>query len=306
MKNEAKKDALVSVVIPTHGRLDTLGRAIESAKSQTYKNIEIIVVDDNSDDLKLRERISKLVKGYGDLRLILNREVMGGSNSRNHGIKEAKGEFIAFLDDDDEFLPEKIEKQYALYKKLQGKKVGMIYCYANFIVNNGEKKFVKKVDFEGLPLKEHLISCIAATSWWFCPKAVLLDIGGFTDVSSHQDAMTLYKMMLAGYEVYRVPEVLLNYYLHVGAGITEHSNKWVDVDREYMKQYEKNSKMFSKKDNRQIRYSFYRRMASFDYVLGNGKKLFSETRKMIGLYPFRMDTVKAIAKCCLVVMKGKK
>lgn len=306
MKNEVKKEELVSVVIPTHGRLDTLGRAIESVKNQTYDNIEIIVVDDNSDDLELRECISKLVKKYEDVRLLLNQEVMGGSNSRNHGIKEAKGEFVAFLDDDDEFLPKKIEKQHALYKNLQNKKIGMIYCYANFIVDGGEKKFIKKVDFEGLPLKEHLISCIAATSWWFCPKKVLLDIGGFVDVSSHQDAMTLYKMMLAGYEVYRVPEVLLNYYLHVGAGITEHSNKWVDVDREYMRQYEKNSKMFSKQDNKQIRYSFYRRMASFDYVLMNKKKLFSETRKMMELYPFRIDTIKAIMKCCLIALKGNK
>ena len=150
-----------------------------------------------------------------------------------------------------------------------------------------------------------MISCIAATSWWFCPRKALEDIGGFVDVSSHQDAMTLLKMMLAGYEVYRVPKVLLNYYMHVGSGITEHSNKWVDVDREYMRQYQKISSMFNKKDNAEIQYSFYRRMASFDYKLVNRKKLFSETMHMIRLFPFRKDTMKAVVKCIMVGFRRK-
>jgi len=302
MKNN--NNSLVTVIIPTHGRSDVLERAIRSIEKQTYSNIEIIVVDDNSNDPSSRNKVVQIVKKHTGVKLILNKTNMGGSKSRNVGIEYAKGDYIAFLDDDDEFLPTKIEKQYSLYEELKNEKVGMIYCYANFIYKDGRES-IKKVDLEGRPIKEHLISCIAATSWWFCPKKALLDIGGFVDVSSHQDAITLFKMMLVGYKVYRVPEVLLNYYMHVGDGITEHSNKWIEVDKYYMNEYLIIQDMFTRKENKEICYSFYRRMASYDYVLGNRKKLLLETCNMVKIFPFRIDTLKAIVKCVLSIIRRR-
>lgn len=300
-ENNKQREDLVSVIIPTHGRSSTLARAIKSVKNQTYKNIEIIVVDDNARDQSLRDKVSEIVNHFEGVKLYYNDKELGGSGSRNNGIKFSKGELLAFLDDDDEFLPTKIQKQYELYKQLENKKVGMIYCYSNFITESTNKIAIKAVDYEGIPLKEHLISCIAATSWWFCPKKALLDIGGFVDVSSHQDAMTLFKLMLAGYEVYRVPEVLLNYYWHPGSGITEHSNKWIDVDRQYMKEYLKIKDSFTKRENRDIQYSFYRRMTIYDYKLKNKRKLYSETKQMIKLKPLDIDTSKAIIRCIFSV-----
>lgn len=300
-ENNKQREDLVSVIIPTHGRSSTLARAIKSVKNQTYKNIEIIVVDDNVGDQSLRDKVSEIVNHFEGVKLYYNDKELGGSGSRNNGIKFSKGELLAFLDDDDEFLPTKIQKQYELYKQLENKKVGMIYCYSNFITESTNKIAIKAVDYEGVPLKEHLISCIAATSWWFCPKKALTDIGGFVDVSSHQDAMTLFKLMLAGYEVYRVPEVLLNYYWHPGSGITEHSNKWIDVDRQYMKEYLKIKDYFTKRENRDIQYSFYRRMAIYDYKLKNKRKLYSETKQMIKLKPLDIDTSKAIIRCIFSV-----
>lgn len=98
----------VSVVIPTHNRVDDLSRAIDSVINQTILPQEILVVDDVSDlDTK------KLVDRYSHckVRYILNTIGRGASSSRNLGTREARGNFVAFLDDDDEWLPHKLEEQ---------------------------------------------------------------------------------------------------------------------------------------------------------------------------------------------------
>ena len=97
---------MVSVIIPTFNRAYLLGRAVESVLSQTYNNYEIIVVDDGSDD------------GTGEIIESFNKRVRffriphsGVSKARNTGIEKAKGDWISFLDSDDYWLPQKLEKQ---------------------------------------------------------------------------------------------------------------------------------------------------------------------------------------------------
>lgn len=298
-----KQQELISVIIPTHGRCDTLERALKSVQNQTYSNIEIIVVDDNSDNKKIRKVVQEIVTKY-DVNLVKNSEQLGGGETRNNGIRHARGKYVVFLDDDDEMYPTRIEKQYKLYKNLNDDKVGMIYCYAEYVFP--EKTMVRKVDYEGIPLKEHLEVCIAATSWWFCPKEVLQKIGGFVNFSSHQDAITLFNMLKAGYRIYRVPEVLLKYYVPDGHGITKTSNEWIDVDRAYMKLYLEVKNKFTEKENKNIQYSFYKRMASYDFILGNKIKLYHETINMLLRYPFRLPTLKAVLKCFLVIFRRSK
>lgn len=98
---------LVSVIIPTYKRPQMLGRAIDSVLSQNYENLEVVVVDDNTDDDEFRlETIRFMAKYASDSRVkyIKHRINQNGSSARNSGILHAKGEYIAFLDDDDFFL----------------------------------------------------------------------------------------------------------------------------------------------------------------------------------------------------------
>lgn len=98
------KSPLVSVIIPTFNARASLWRAIESVKNQCYKNIEIIVVSDNTDDMlgdTIRSIYPELIYYHDGL----NR---GGSGARNIGIELASGEYVSFLDDDDIYLPSKI------------------------------------------------------------------------------------------------------------------------------------------------------------------------------------------------------
>ena len=131
-------EELVSVVIPTYKRSDKIERAIKSVINQTYKNLEIIVVDDNAKNKEEREKTRNIVKKYKNVKFIENKENLGGALTRNIGIENALGDYIAFLDDDDEYVNSKIEKQLKLLKEKvkENRKVGMIYCYKNILDNN--------------------------------------------------------------------------------------------------------------------------------------------------------------------------
>lgn len=97
---------LVSVIIPSYNYGQFVGQAVDSALSQTYSPIEIIVVDDGSQD-DTRERLAS----YGDRIRYVHQQNQGLSAARNTGIREARGEYLAFLDSDDAFHPRKVELQ---------------------------------------------------------------------------------------------------------------------------------------------------------------------------------------------------
>ncbi len=99
---------LVTAVIPTHGRPELLASAIRSARRQTWLNLEVVVVVDGPDSATA-EYLDTITDPR--LRVVFLAEHCGGSDARDAGVRAARGEWIAFLDDDDEWLPEKIERQ---------------------------------------------------------------------------------------------------------------------------------------------------------------------------------------------------
>ncbi|MCI8412249.1 MAG: glycosyltransferase family 2 protein [Clostridia bacterium] len=285
---------LISVIIPTYKRSETLERAIKSIEDQTYPNIEIIVVDDNADFPEYREKNRQIVKKHEKVIFVENKNNLGGGLARNEGIKIAKGKFVAFLDDDDEYLPEKIEKQYNLYKKLKNDNIAMIYCYAKMI-NVDKSTYTRKVDFEGIPIIENVNNCIAATSWWFCPKEKLEAVGGFEDISSRQDASLLLKFLLNGYEIYRVPEILLNYYWHDGTnGISKVDWKAIEAEKKYRKIFMDNAGDLREEEKREIIYIFSSRLANMYIRLGDRKKAFEELLNMLKVHKISIKNIKII------------
>src|ERR1700742_1929906 len=112
------ENSLISVVIPTRNRPALVLRAIESARRQTYRPIQIVVVVDGPDEASV-----KALQSVQDehLKIVALQENVGGSEATNTGVRESGGEWIAFLDDDDEWLPEKLEKQMALLQGLPNK-----------------------------------------------------------------------------------------------------------------------------------------------------------------------------------------
>lgn len=112
--------SFVSVIIPTFNRAQFLSRAIESLQDQVYSNVEVIVVDDGSTD-----ETPEIITGYGSKIIYIQTEHAGTAHARNVGMKAARGEYIAFLDSDDSYLPNKLALQVDFIK--QYPEVGMVY-----------------------------------------------------------------------------------------------------------------------------------------------------------------------------------
>ena len=115
-----KNEPLVSIIIPTYKRSNMLSRTIESVLNQTYQNIEIIVVDDNDKNTTYRKDTEIVMRKYKDnykVKYIKHDKNMNGAVARNTGIRVSKGEYIGFLDDDDIFYKEKIQKQVEYLEK---------------------------------------------------------------------------------------------------------------------------------------------------------------------------------------------
>jgi len=118
-KNKIEKQPLVSVVIATYNREKYIKRAIESVLNQTYKNIEVIIIDDSSAD-KTKNIISELNQKHTGIIYIKNKNRIGFIKSLNKGIETAKGKYIARIDDDDFWCdPQKLEKQVNFLEKNQ-------------------------------------------------------------------------------------------------------------------------------------------------------------------------------------------
>lgn len=133
-----RKTPTVSVIIPTYNRAHLIGRAIQSVLNQTYQDFEIIIVDDASID-----NTEEVVKSFSNkrIRYIRLKENSGGSAApRNTAIKIARGEYIAFQDSDDEWLPEKLEKQIRVFEKVSPE-VGIVYTDMWTVDKNGKKKY---------------------------------------------------------------------------------------------------------------------------------------------------------------------
>ena len=123
---------MISVIIPSYNRADTIKRSVQSVLNQTYRSFEIIIVDDDSKD-NTGEIISKL----NDSRISYhkNNTNRGACASRNLGIEKAKGKFIAFQDSDDEWLPEKLKEQISFLTKIN---CDLVFCSMERI--SGKKK----------------------------------------------------------------------------------------------------------------------------------------------------------------------
>lgn len=207
---------LVSAVITTRNRLEYLKRAIDSVFSQTYTNIECIVVSDASTD-----GTDDYCKSRSDIRFISipQNESRGGNYARNLGIKASKGKFVAFLDDDDAWLPSKTEKQLAL---MEEKKCDCVYCLrmAEY-VKNGTVQLRKmeslRHKLEGDLSKKIFRHWIASTSCLMVKKQLLDDIGGFDE--------NLFKIQEFELMI-RIAQLTPIYYYHSEPLILYTSNKY--------------------------------------------------------------------------------
>lgn len=153
-------DPLVSVIIPTYNRARLVPGAIDSVLGQTYRNLELILVDDGSTD-----DTAEVLAGYGDKIRVVRQKNAGPAIARNRGIAVATGEIIAFLDSDDQWLPTKLERQVESLEAA-GPDATCCLCNCTVLYANGGKTTT-------FAIADTIPDC--ATGLWLNPVAVLLN-----------------------------------------------------------------------------------------------------------------------------------
>lgn len=130
---------IISIVLPTYNRAKTISRAINSVLEQTYQDYEIIIVDDASED-----ETKGIVKGFRDekIRYIQCKQNKGPGAARNLGIQESRGKYIAFQDSDDEWFPEKLEKQISVFLTAEPE-LGVVYSDMTRVTKDGTELYYK-------------------------------------------------------------------------------------------------------------------------------------------------------------------
>ena len=199
------KQPLITVVIPNYNGYRFVGQAIDSVLSQTYQNFELLIVDDCSKDNSL-QLIQQKMKSDERIRVIALEHNVGVANARNAGIKEAKGEYIALLDNDDLWTEDKLERQLALAQR----GADIVYCSYDFIdeQNNTIKKpFVvpQQTNFNKM-----LVSSVISCSTSFI-KTELMQERPFNPKFYHEDYVLWMELLQVCPVAYGDQKVLMHY-----------------------------------------------------------------------------------------------
>lgn len=216
MDHESHRNSpLVSVVIPTHNRRHLIGRAIASALSQDYDNLEIIVIDDGSTD-----GTAELMAGYESIRYIRFDSNRGGAAARNHGIGVAQGDMVAFLDSDDEWLPAKIGKQ--VDRMLASPRTAAVYCrhFSHFEATG--RRYEEFPPLYRGAIRSQLLAgrCPRTVSLFLVRRDALLAVQGFDEnLAGFQDT-DLWIRISERWEFDAVDEALAIVHEHPGERVT--------------------------------------------------------------------------------------
>lgn len=225
---------LVSVIIPTYKGAHSLPRAINSVLSQTYRNYEIIVVDDNDPSSLHRNETENVMSKYlNDVNIlyIKHNANLNGAVARNSGIKVAKGEYICFLDDDDLMMPYRIEK--SIKALIENDKYDAVFVGVA-ITENGELKEIRTVKESGncqISLFAN-VGLFGTGSNLFMRTNAVKDISGFDEsFIRHQDV----EFMLRFYNEHlscSIGEVLL---IKATNGVNNQPsfNKYLEVKKQF-------------------------------------------------------------------------
>lgn len=218
---------LVSVCIGTYNRADYIRECLDSVLAQTYPNLEIIVVDDASTD-----RTVDLLRSYGNrIKMVLRTDNSGKpATPRNDGIKLAKGTYVAFLDSDDCWYPEKVARQVALMEMYP--EVMLVHCYCRIIDQDGVPGVIRHegvIPETGRIFEKLLRHCFIATSTMMIKADYFRQNTAFNEdvrLRAKED-YELFLRVAYQHVVGFIPEVMA-YYRRSSSGISQEDRSWRD------------------------------------------------------------------------------
>lgn len=242
------KDIFFSIVIPAYNASESIVTTLDCVAAQSYQNFEVIIVDDKSADA---DKLAALVQSerYSQLKinLVLSQEKLNGSGARNKGIELATGDYISFLDADDEWHKDKLAESLKLIHQLegQGKQKFVIYSQVN-IIQDGQ--FLKVLPLQQVgrneTVAEYLFGCYGfiQTSTIVLKREYAQDIRFDQKYIRHQDYDFCIRADKLGYEFVMIDQPLANYHLvtkfgskHKGESV-KYSFFWLDNMKPYLTQ----------------------------------------------------------------------
>ena len=295
---------MISAIITTYKREPSLvARAVNSILCQTYKDLEIIIVDDSPADYPYRKDVEETVKEYIkdnpniDIKYIQHESNRGACAARNTGMNNSNGEYIAFLDDDDEWVPTKLEKQI---KVILSTDAALVYCGS---INTNDLTGIsteKKTEYYRGNVFEPLIyhNFIDSTSIPLIKSDCLKEIGGFDEQMQSAQDMDVWLRLAEKYTIDYVPEALIIYHEHEGEQITNNPIKKINglerLNQKYKKYLDKNI------------YLWYRRniiITPYYALAGEKKKAFKTWITCVCKCPLEIDSNLRYLKAILFMKK---
>ena len=230
---------LVSIVVPTYKRPLYLERAIASVLAQSYPSWELIIVDDNVEGGEYRRETEAFMMQYADnprIRYLKHASNRGGSAARNTGIRAANGSHVAFLDDDDEWLPTKLEEQMACFAR-GGSRLGLVYSGTMVVDSVAGMTYREEPQRRGRLFPQLLArNCIGSTSTVLCTKQALIEAGLFDESLKSAQDFDLYLGLAKIYDIDFVDKPLVVRHKHPEERITHnHNNKIAAFETIYHK-----------------------------------------------------------------------
>lgn len=223
----------VSVIIPTYNRANLLKRAIESVISQRFEDFELIVVDDASPD-----NTPEIVESINDTRIryIRLKKNSGGPVARNTGIKKARGKFIALLDDDDEWLPNRLEVQVRKFENLD-REFGVVYGGFYYVSQRDGKILGKRLPRHRGDVYEHFLRENFIGSPTLLIRRECFKRAGLFDpnLSSSQD-WDMWLRIARHYRFDYVDEIVAKYYVH-GRQISFNMKKYIPGRERFIRKH---------------------------------------------------------------------
>ena len=217
---EFPQNIKVSVVIATYRRKETLRKSLQSLTTQTYKNFEVVLVDDN-DSAEWTEQVQNIVNEFEDILTInylINEHNMGSAETRNRGIAEAKGQYITFLDDDDIFLPEKIEmqlKDMVISNSDYGITDLYLYNERDELIDKRIRSYIKSTKIENL-MRYHLLQHMTGTDTFMFKTDYLRKIGGFPGIDVGDEFYLMKNAIINGGKFIYSNHCFIKAYVHSG------------------------------------------------------------------------------------------
>ena len=248
----------VSIVVPTYRRNENLKKALYSIATQTYKQIEILLIDDN-DDVDFNKSVEKIVDDFKsdnldlDLKLIVNHPNLGSAKARNAGIDAAEGEFITFLDDDDVYLPDKVKNQVEFMQKNNlDYSITDLFLYNDFdrLIDKRTRKYIKTVDSDNL-LKYHLMYHMTGTDTIMFRTSYLKEIGGFDAIDVGDEFYLMKKAICQKGGFGYLPICDVKAYVHTSEDNLSSGLSKINGENQL---FEYKKKYFERFDSRTVRY----------------------------------------------------